>query len=62
MNPILIKGNRIRNFDRHSPDFDVNPRGFKHSHKFAIELGYRSGSQRERFYYSVTGFEHQLML
>src|SRR6266853_3384874 len=61
MNTILIKGNRIGDFDRHPPDFDVDPRGSKHFHKFPIELGYRPRRQRERFYYSVTCLEHELV-
>jgi hypothetical protein len=61
MNTILVEGNRIGDFNRHSPDSDVDPRGSKHFHEFPVELSYRPGRQRERFYYSVTGFEYKLM-
>src|SRR5208282_579269 len=40
MRVILVEGNRIGDFDRHSPNLDFDPRGSKHSHEFPVELGY----------------------
>src|ERR1700730_17411019 len=62
MYPILIEGNWIGDFDRHSPDLDVDIRRSKHLLEFLEELGHGAWRKRERLNESVIRFQHKLML
>src|ERR1035441_3466037 len=62
MYAILVEGNWVRDFDRHSPDFDLDPRGSKHCHEFLVKLGYGARRQRKCLPYPIACLEHKLML
>src|SRR5580704_975647 len=59
---VLIERNRIRDFDRHLPDFHGNPKRPQCSHEIAVKPGNRLRRQGERHGSIITGSNDQLVM
>src|SRR5215469_20226 len=59
--PILVKGNWIGNFDRHPPDFHLNLFETKHLHEVLVEIGHRARCEGESFLCPLACLKHKLM-